>query len=76
MGIISHRADSLVVIALQTVKQLLGINIMGRSSPWSDYIEIIVLDSENNNLCGLTQWANSLGIIALHPVKNCWVLTQ
>ena len=42
-------SNSLVIIAIQTNNKLLGINPMGRISPWADYIEIIALDPVNRN---------------------------
>ena len=50
MGLSAPWADSFVIIALQTVKYLPGINPMGRSVAWTDSLEFIVLDPVNNNL--------------------------
>ena len=38
-----------VIISLQLVKKLLGINPMVLSFPWAKYNEIIALDPVNNN---------------------------
>ena len=43
MGLSPPRADSLVIIALQPVKKLIGINPMGLISPGDDSLGIITL---------------------------------
>ena len=76
MGLSVPRAYSLVIIALQPAKKMLGIKPMGRSDPWTDSLDIIFLDPVNNNRWGLTQWSLvTLGtyifvIIALQRVKK------
>ena len=55
MGLSVPRAYSLVIIALQPAKKMLGIKPMGRSDPWTDSLDIIFLDPVNNNRWGLTQ---------------------
>ena len=49
MGLSAPLADSLVNIALQTIKQLLGVNQMGCSTLWDNSLDIISLDPVNNN---------------------------
>ena len=42
-------ANSFVIIALQRVKPLLGINPISLSAPWAYSLEIIALDPVNKN---------------------------
>ena len=44
MVLSAHWADSLVIIALQPVKELLGNNPMGCSAPWSETLDIIAFN--------------------------------
>ena len=43
MGRSAPWADSFLIIALKTVKQLLGINLMVLSAHWDDSLDIISL---------------------------------
>ena len=49
MGLSTPWVDSLGIIILQTVKQLLGINPMVHSAPFTASLEIISVDPVNNN---------------------------
>ena len=44
MVLIAPRVDSLEIIVLQLVKQLMGINPMSLSDPWSDSLDIIAFN--------------------------------
>ena len=52
MGISAPRADSLDIIALQTVKILIWINPMSLSAPWEKYLDTIVLNQVKTNTMG------------------------
>ena len=75
MGLSVPRADSLDIIALQTI-YFIGINPMGISDPWKDSIDIIALNPvlkipRITIICRMVPWVNPLLIIALHTVKKC-----
>ena len=49
MGLSAPWVKSLVIIAFQRVKIIIGINQMGLSLPWYDSLDIISLDPVNIN---------------------------
>ena len=65
-----------MIIALQQVKQLLGIKPMVRSTPWANSLDIVALYPLKQELLGInpmvigSAWVDSLDIIFLQPVQN------
>ena len=82
MGLSAPWVKSLVIIAFQRVKIIIGINQMGLSLPWYDSLDIISLDPVNINYQGLTQCAlvplgpNILILLPFSQLKNDEGLTQ